>query len=47
MVVMKVESHISGIWVEQGRYHSLEAMDEMGILRVRHIKIEIIRKYNS
>lgn len=47
MVVMKAGSHISGIWVELGRYHSLEAMDEMGIFRVKHIKIEIIQKYNS
>lgn len=30
MVVMKVESHILGIWVESGRFHSLEAMDENG-----------------
>ena len=47
MVVMKAGSHISGIWVEQGMSHSLEAMDEMEIFRVRHIKKEIIQKYNS
>ena len=46
MVVVKVGSHIFGVLVEQGRYHSLEAM-ELGIFRVRHIKIEIIQKYNS
>ena len=30
-VVMKVESGISGVWIEQGQYHSLEAKDEMGL----------------
>ena len=31
-VVMKVGSGISGVWIEQGQYHSLEATDEMGVI---------------
>ena len=32
MVVMKVGSEIPGVWIEQGRYYSLEATDEMGLI---------------
>ena len=32
MVVMKAGSETPGVWIEQGRYHSLEAMDEMGVV---------------
>ncbi|WP_303014650.1 WbuC family cupin fold metalloprotein [uncultured Bacteroides sp.] len=32
MVVMKAGSDIPGVWIEQGRYHSLEATDEMGVI---------------
>ena len=32
MVVMKAGSDTPGVWIEQGRYHSLEAMDEMGVI---------------
>ena len=34
-VVMKVGSGISGIWIEQGQYHSLEAKGEMGLCLMR------------
>lgn len=34
-VVMKVGSGISGVWIEQGQYHSLEAKDEMGLCLMR------------
>lgn len=32
MVVMKAGSETPGVWIEQGRYHSLEATDEMGVI---------------
>lgn len=32
MVVMKAGSDTPGVWIEQGRYHSLEATDEMGVI---------------
>lgn len=32
MVLMKAGSETSGVWIEQGRYHSLEATDEMGVV---------------
>lgn len=32
MLVMKAGSETPGIWIEQGRYHSLEATDEMGVV---------------
>lgn len=32
MVVMKAGSDIPGVCIEQGRYHSLEATDEIGVI---------------
>ena len=32
MVIMRAGSDIPGVRVEQGRYHSLEATDEMGVI---------------
>lgn len=32
VVVMKAGSNISGVCIKQGRYHSLEATDEMGVI---------------
>lgn len=32
MVVMKAGSNIPGVCIEQGRYHSLEATDETGVI---------------
>lgn len=32
IVVMKAGSETPGVWIEQGRYHSLEATDEMGVI---------------
>lgn len=32
MVVMKAGSETPGVWIEQGRYHSLEATGEMGVV---------------
>lgn len=32
MVVMKTGSETPGVWIEQERYHSLEATDEMGVV---------------
>lgn len=32
MVVMKAGGETPGVWIEQGRYHSLEATDEMGVI---------------
>lgn len=44
MVLMKAGSETSGVWIEQGRYHSLEATDEMGwCLRQKRIDITQIR----
>lgn len=34
-VVMKVGSGISGVWIEQGQYHPLEAKDEMVLCLMR------------
>ena len=30
MVIMRAGSDSSGVWIEQGHYHSLEATNEMG-----------------
>lgn len=32
MVIMRAGSDIPGVRIEQGRYHSLEATDEMGVI---------------
>ena len=32
IVVMKAGSETPGVWIEQGRYHSLEATGEMGVV---------------
>lgn len=32
IMVMKAESEPPGVWIEQGRYHSLEATGEMGVV---------------
>lgn len=32
MVVMKAGSDTPGVWIEQGRYHSLEATNEKGVI---------------
>ena len=32
IVVMKAGSEPPGVWIEQGRYHSLEATGEMGVV---------------
>lgn len=32
MVVMKAGSETPGVWIEQGRYHSMEATDKMGVV---------------
>ena len=48
MEEIKVGSEIFGVWIKQGRYHSSEAMDEMGwgMRRKRITTIQNI-KYNQ
>ena len=48
---MKVGSRISGVWIEQGQYHPLEAKDEMVLCLMRkHIdtsQSQQNKKYNK
>ena len=45
-VVMKVGSGISGVWIEQRQYHSLEAKGEMGLCLMRkHIDTSPSQRY--